>query len=117
MNLRSTAQLVAMLPVLAMSNANAQTPTRSAADVITVVGCVERESDYRVQVGEGKGGVVGTGVGVANEVILRYVRPASKQTLEPIGKNPPRSQEEIYSVTGELEGEMAKAIGREVAAS
>ena len=50
---------------------NQKTPT--ALDVITVTGCVQRETDYRASIADGKGGTLGTGAGVADEYVLRSV--------------------------------------------
>jgi hypothetical protein len=37
---------------------------------VTLVGCIQRESEYRQAAGSGKGGTLGTGVGVGNEFVL-----------------------------------------------
>jgi hypothetical protein len=92
------------------------TPTRSAADVITVIGCVQRESDYRSQTADGKGGIAGTGVGAGNEVVLRSLRTVSNETLKPTATSG-IAADEVYSVTGNLESEMVRAVGRQVAVS
>ena len=48
-----------------------QTATGMKGDqAITVTGCVQRESEYRKAQDKGRGGVVGTGVGVDNEFVL-----------------------------------------------
>ena len=57
------------------AGASAQSTTASqnsasAAGEIKVTGCVVSESDYRKAHDEGKGGVVGTGVGAGNEFVL-----------------------------------------------
>jgi hypothetical protein len=92
------------------------TSTRSASDVITVIGCVQRESEYRSQIADGKGGVAGSGVGAGNEVVLRSLRTVSNETLRPTA-TAGIAADEAYSVTGNLESEMARAVGRQVAAS
>jgi hypothetical protein len=51
----------------------AQTPGATAKQgdrQVTVTGCVQSEADYRSAQDKGRGGVAGTGVGVANEFIL-----------------------------------------------
>ncbi len=93
-----------------------QTPTRSAADVITIVGCVQREADYRAQIKDGKGGAAGTGVGADNEVVLHSIRTLSSETLKPTATSR-IGPDEVYSVTGNLEREVAKVVGRQVAMS
>ena len=91
-------------------------PTRSAADVITVIGCVQRETEYRAEITDGKGGVAGTGVGAGNEFVLRSMQTVSNDTLKPTGTAGVRP-DEVYSVTGNLEHELARAVGRQVAVS
>ena len=45
-------------------------PSPDAAQKVTVVGCVVRETDYRKAQDAGRGGVAGTGVGAGNEFVL-----------------------------------------------
>lgn len=106
---------IAMMLLVAASSLAGQAG-RTAADIITVVGCVQRETDYRTQVADGKGGTAGTGLGVGNEFVLRGVRTVSTETLKPTGR-PSGTFEDVYSVTGTMESELAKAIGRQVAVS
>lgn len=96
--------------------AHQQESTRAAFDVVTVVGCVQRETDYRAQINDGKGGVAGTGAGAANEFVLRSVRSVSSDTLKPRSTTG-ASPEEVYSVTGNLERELERAVGHQVAVS
>ena len=95
---------------------NQKDPTRSALDVITVTGCVEKEADYRASISEGKGGTLGSGAGAPNEYVLRSVQTVSQDTLKPTGTSA-RTYEEVYSVTGDLEHELAKAVGHQIAMS
>jgi hypothetical protein len=114
---------VAALPVLFGANAYAgkpagptqAQPTRDAADVLTVAGCVQGEAGYRSQIGEGKGGVAGTGLGESHEFVLRAVRTVSTETLKPIDKR--GRGEDVYRMTGKLESELGKAVGHQVAIS
>ena len=91
-------------------------PTRNANDVVTVIGCVAREADYRSAIADGRGGAAGSGVGVGNEFVLRAVRAVSGEPLRPV-VSAPAGSEDVYSVTGNLERELAKAVGRQVAVS
>ena len=100
----------------AAQQANQKDPTRSALDVITVTGCVEKEANYRASIAEGKGGTLGSGAGAANEYVLRSVQTVSQDTLKPTGTSA-RTYEEVYSITGDLEHELAKAIGHQIAMS
>jgi hypothetical protein len=95
---------------------NQKEPKRSDLDVITVTGCVEKEADYRASISSGKGGVLGTGVGVGDEFVLRSVQTVTADTLKPIGTSA-KNYEEVYKVTGNLEHELDKAIGHKVAVS
>jgi hypothetical protein len=45
---------------------------------VTLVGCVQRESDYRKAHSEGRGGALGMGTGVDNEFVLTEASPASR---------------------------------------
>jgi len=110
-------RLMVVLPFVFTSAAAAQAPTRSAADIITVVGCVQRETEYRSQIADGRGGTAGSGLGAGNEFVLRSVRAVTSGTLKPTGTVGATRFEDVYSVTGNLEREMEKAIGRQVAAS
>jgi hypothetical protein len=116
MRLRQIGLTTTALPLVLAASALAQQPGRSAADIITVVGCVEREAEYRAQVADGKGGSGGTGLGAGNEFVLRGVRTVSTETLKPTaGANV--GFEDVYSVTGNMESQLAKAVGRQVAVS
>ena len=92
-----------------------QAATRTAADVVTVVGCVQHEAEYRAQVSDGRGGAAGSGVGVGNEFVLRSARSVMTEDLKP--RTMPAGFEEVYSVTGNLERELVKALGQQVAVS
>src|SRR5260221_7996946 len=90
-------------------------PSRDASDVLTVAGCVQGEAGYRSQIGQGKGGVAGTGVGESHEFVLRAVRTVSTETLKPVDK--PGRGENVYRLTGKMESELGKAVGHQVAVS
>jgi hypothetical protein len=42
---------------------------------MTLVGCIQRESEYRQAAGSGRGGTMGTGMGVGNEFVLVNASP------------------------------------------
>ena len=70
--------LIALTPrgMLAQSQPQTGTPATtqqnrpSSAEPITIVGCVQREADYRKAKDAGRGGVAGTGIGAGNEFVL-----------------------------------------------
>ena len=112
--------IATLLPLLASTSAGAlQTkpqPSRDATDVLTVVGCIQREADYRTEIKEGKGGIAGTGLGESHEFVLRSARTVSAETLKPLATTG-SNFEAIYRLGGKLEGEFDKAVGHQVAIS
>jgi hypothetical protein len=115
MNLKlwSTAALTLALG----SPAAGQQPTREATDMFTAVGCVQGESQYRAEIADGKGGVAGSGVGASNEYVLRAARSVSIETLKPRGTSGDQGYEVVYSLTGNLEHEVAPSLGKQIAVS
>ncbi|MBI2220739.1 MAG: hypothetical protein HYU53_05975 [Acidobacteria bacterium] len=87
---------------------------------ITVVGCVVREADYRRTHDQGRGGAMGTGVGVGNEFVLANARKASAGTPEtpaetPTGTSGAASTAGLaYELTGANEGQVEQFVGRRV---
>jgi len=66
--------MVALAQTAEQSTAKPQTPTAATATApeqqVTVLGCLQREADYRRAQDAGKGGVAGTGIGAGNEFVL-----------------------------------------------
>lgn len=105
--------------------ASAQTP----AGQTTITGCVISESDYRKMHDAGRGGVVGTGVGVANEFILtdassgaagatdstggRSVMPSAGGTSGATGTSGTMGAM-AYELSGSGEGQLSRYVGRRV---
>src|SRR5712691_146762 len=66
--------------LLAVSLLGAALPAlgQSAGDLgkeVRILGCVQWEKDYRKERNEGRGGALGTGLGVGNEFVLTMVKP------------------------------------------
>src|SRR5262245_49854327 len=101
----ATAAVAFALVSLTAAQEKTQPKAHGGEDVITVLGCVQKEADYRSQKSDAKGGVANTGVGVANEYVLRSARTVSAETLKPINTTE-GGYEVIYSLTGKLEGEV-----------
>ena len=114
--LLSAAVFAGLASAAAAQQPNQKDPKRSDIDVITVTGCVEKESAYRASIASGKGGPLGTGVGKGDEYVLRSVETVKADTLKPTGTSP-TTFEEVYAVTGHLEHELDKAVGHKIAAS
>jgi len=101
--------------------ASAQGTTASQSSATTpgemkVTGCVVSESDYRKAHNEGKGGVVGTGVGAGNEYILTEAtvggeRPAASTTTTGTSGT---ASGTAYELTGTGEGQLSRFVGHRV---
>jgi hypothetical protein len=69
-------------PTAGQAGSSATVPAQQAVErpaateqQITLVGCVQREAEFRQAAGSGRGGVLGSGVGVGNEFVLINVTP------------------------------------------
>jgi hypothetical protein len=76
---------------------------------VTVIGCVELERDYRARKQAGRGGVLGSGVGVGNEFVLSGARPPQAGS-----RSAGTSGATDYEITGRLEKDFLRHVGREV---
>jgi hypothetical protein len=83
---------------------------------ITLVGCIQREADYRREKDKGRGGAVGTGTGTGNEFILINASTATAATPAPATAEPcaPGGSGEAYELTGSRERDLEKFVGRRV---
>lgn len=109
-----------VLPVLAAAvlctTASAQTTPQSTtpqtsarAEQVRLVGCIQTESDYRRAHDKGRGGAVGTGIGVGNEFILTNASMA-EQGLSPKSA----AADTAYELTGANEGSVKDFVGKRV---
>jgi len=83
---------------------------------ITLVGCIQREADYRREKDKGRGGAVGTGAGAGNEFVLINASTATAATPAPATAEPcaPGGSGEAYELTGNRERDLEKFVGRRV---
>ena len=91
------------------------TPAESQAtreNEVTVVGCVELEKDYRARKEAGKGGVLGSGVGVGNEFVLSNAKPPQGRNRGAVGTAGAAAVD--YELTGRLEKDFLRHVGRQV---
>jgi hypothetical protein len=109
--------------VAAFAQAPAQNPSTATATApsqapVTIVGCVEKESDYRAGRDQGKGGVAGTGIGAGNEFVLTNASMAnSTGAVGTSGTTPSTSASSMtmsYELTGSGEGQAAAFVGKRV---
>ena len=78
---------------------------------IYLVGCIQRESDYRKQHDSGKGGFLGTGAGRGNEyVLVNASRDASGAPADCSG-----AAGDAYELTGSGEKGLERFVGQRVA--
>jgi hypothetical protein len=96
---------IAVTLVVSLLGAAAPALAQSAADAardVRIVGCVQWEKDYRKERSEGRGGALGTGVGVGNEFVLTMVKPEGSRKAT------------AYSITGDREKELGRRIGQQI---
>lgn len=101
--------------IVMLGAAAPQAQEKPAASEIAVIGCVELERDYRARKESGKGGVLGSGVGVGNEFVLsnaRTVPAPGRGRGAAVGTSGTPGVD--YSLTGRLERELLRSVGRQV---
>jgi hypothetical protein len=89
-----------------------QTPagaTSNQGEQVTLLGCIQNESDYRRAQDKSRGGVAGTGIGAGNEFILVNASMA-KQGLNPAAS----PADPAYELTGPNEGKVKEFVGKRV---
>ncbi len=85
--------------------------------VVSIVGCVELESDFRKRTGDRRGGTLTSGAGTGNEFVLTYAKSVpttgikTDETYAPVGTT---GLEEVYTVTGNREDALKREVGRQV---
>ena len=111
----ATAAIACMFVSLTAAQEKKDPPRKTSGgeDIVTVLGCVQKESAYRAQQNDGKGGAANTGLGVANEFMLRGAKTVNAETLKPIDNR--GSNIENYSLTGKLEGDVQPTVGQQIA--
>ncbi len=114
----------AVLTCAPLAAQTTQTQTNSgqaaaAGGSITLVGCLQREADYRRAQDAGRGGVAMTGVGQGNEYVLIQTEGAGGPgALDPNKNADCKSSTAFagtaYELTGTRERELAQMVGRRV---
>ena len=102
------------------------TPTRTSSDqaavaggTVTLVGCLQREADYRRAQDAGRGGVAMTGVGQGNEYVLIQTEGAGGPGALDANQNADCKSSTAfagtaYELTGTRERELAQMVGRRI---
>jgi hypothetical protein len=84
-------------------------PAPQAEQQITLVGCIQKESDYRAAQDKGRGGAAGTGAGTGDEFILTNASMATQGL-----KSEATAADTAYELTGSGEGKAKDFIGKRV---
>jgi hypothetical protein len=96
---------IAVSLVVSLLGAVAPALAQSASDAareVRISGCVQWEKDYRKERSEGRGGALGTGLGVGNEFVVTMVKPEGGRKAT------------AYSITGDREKELGRRIGQQI---
>jgi hypothetical protein len=98
------------------SPAAAPQEMKASAQQVTIVGCVQKEADYRAAKNLGKGGAVGTGIGAGNEFVLTNAStaPPSAAAGEPVGTAGTAAGTDAFELTGSNEAKAEPFIGKRV---
>lgn len=81
---------------------------------VSLVGCIQRETDYRRQNDSGKGGFLGFGGGLGDEYVLVNASPGVNGGF---GDCTTATGGEAYELTGSSEDDLAAFVGQRVAIS
>jgi hypothetical protein len=83
---------------------------------VTLVGCVQREDDYRKTNNAGRGGPAATGLGLGNEFVLVHATKTAAGSWGPaaVSDCAAATGGEAYELTGSREKELAKYVGRHI---
>ena len=112
-----TLAAVVLLGSVAIAQSSTQAPaatgkSSTSDEQVTIVGCIQRETDYRKAQDKGRGGVAGTGLGRDNEYVLINARrsEAAPGALDFTSS----SSAEAYELTGNRESDLKGFVGRAV---
>ena len=95
------------------SSAQANNDTQSGTP-ITLVGCIQRETDYRRATDSGRGGVAATGVGLGNEYVLVNASSAGTGSTEAASDCSAATGGTAYELTGKGEPDLERYVGKRV---
>jgi hypothetical protein len=96
------------------SSAQAKSDSQSGTP-ITLVGCVQRESDYRRATDAGRGGPVATGIGLGNEyVLINASRGGTSATTNATADCSSATGGDAYELSGKGEGDLEQYVGKRI---
>jgi hypothetical protein len=111
----ASAAAVLMFAMTASTNAAGQAAGQAKSKTesqITLVGCLQREADYRKEHKSGRGGPVSTGLGLKNEYVLVNGSTAGTTDAAPMCTG--SGAGEAYELTGKRERDLEKYVGHAV---
>ena len=126
MGTKQTLGTMTIAALIFVMPASAQTTTQAAETAnreemqerpITLIGCVQRESDYRRMQDEGRGGPLGTGLGRGDEYVLVNAMEITDGQAMPAGADGAcgaAATGTAYELEGELEDDLETFVGRRV---
>lgn len=90
--------------------------TKAPEQQVTIIGCVQKEADYRSARNLGKGGAVGTGVGAGDEFVLINAssKPMGATEPAPTGTTGAVAGTEEFELTGKNEEQLGSFVGKRV---
>ena len=113
MNIRLACALAAAaLVTVASTQTYAKDTIKTPKTSVSLVGCLQREADYRRQHNSGKGGFLGFGGGLGNEYVLIN---ASRDPRRGFRDCATAGGGEAYELTGSEEGDLKSFVGQRVA--
>ena len=105
----STAVVAQTTPQPTTPQPKTSTTATQPEQQVTLIGCVQREADYRQAQDKGRGGVAGTGVGVKDEFILANASMATQGL-----KSDATAADTAYELTGANEEKVKEFVGKRV---
>lgn len=113
MNIRVACALtLAALSLLLGTQAYADDDVKAEEAPISLIGCIQRETDYRRQNNSGKGGFLGFGGGLGDEYVLVN---ASRGADGVFGDCTTTGGGDAYELTGSAEDDLEAFVGQRVA--
>lgn len=107
------ATIAALAPPSDQASAPSQTAV-AAPQRVTIIGCVQKESDYRKTKDAGRGGAAGTGLGAGNEFVLVAASVSAGGAAGTAGTAGGGTAGTDYELTGPNEGQVAAHVGKRV---
>ena len=107
---------LAFVPAAAQtSSSTASQTSRQRAAQVTLVGCLQREADYRRAHDLGKGGTAGTGLGSGDEyVLVNASRVEGSAAAAPTADCTSQGSGDAYELTGSREHDLRSLVGHVV---